>query len=293
MNGQESHGPGTVVGHSKEVGWLKVKWDSDAHVIRWHRYGSTLSETDKYEVKVCDEPRILQNESIATGCLVVRGQDWEWGRQDGGPGNIGSVLKVDDNGVILVRWKNGNMHRYRFGYEGCFDLQICDPFSPESIQHLKDQMLKAALYYPAGDQSAVKEAVVDNALETSSETCDKSEELGEKKSCGYKSSPILNVSKGKYFKNDTRQNKTLSDTETDGCTVPVAMKQWLWQDKTGQWILFPKETNEKINMSYKRDQKSTVVAFIGDQAYRIVMAKNIQINLKTREIFKVKLVTKE
>lgn len=55
------------------VGWLKVKWDSDAHVIRWYRYGSTLSETDKYEVKVCDEPRILQNESIATGCLVVRG----------------------------------------------------------------------------------------------------------------------------------------------------------------------------------------------------------------------------
>ena len=55
------------------VGWLKVEWDSDAHVIRWYRYGSTLSETDKYEVKVCDEPRILQNESIATGCLVVRG----------------------------------------------------------------------------------------------------------------------------------------------------------------------------------------------------------------------------
>lgn len=110
-------------------------------------------------------------------------------------------------------------------------------------------------------------AVVDNALETSSaETCDKSEELGEKNSCGFKSIPILNVSKGKYFKNDTRQEKTPSDTETDGCTVPVAMKQWLWQDKKGEWILFPKETNEKINMSYKRDQKSTVVAFIGDQA---------------------------
>lgn len=35
--------------------------------------------------------------------LYFLGPDWEWGNQDGGAGNIGTVLRVDDNGEILVR----------------------------------------------------------------------------------------------------------------------------------------------------------------------------------------------
>lgn len=43
------------------------------HGINTHRYGSTDTEKDKFDVQVCDNPRILQNELIATGCLVTRG----------------------------------------------------------------------------------------------------------------------------------------------------------------------------------------------------------------------------
>lgn len=35
--------------------------------------------------------------------LYFLGPDWEWGNQDGVAGNIGTVLRVDDNGEILVR----------------------------------------------------------------------------------------------------------------------------------------------------------------------------------------------
>lgn len=52
-------------------GWLNVEWDTGS--VRMYRYGSTNTEKDKFDVQVCDNPRILQNELIATGCLVTRG----------------------------------------------------------------------------------------------------------------------------------------------------------------------------------------------------------------------------
>ncbi|XP_062577376.1 uncharacterized protein LOC134239231, partial [Saccostrea cucullata] len=69
-NNQDSNGPGTVIGHLKEVGWLNVNWDTG--LVYGYRYGSTKDERDKYDVQVCNEPRILENEPIATGCPVKR-----------------------------------------------------------------------------------------------------------------------------------------------------------------------------------------------------------------------------
>lgn len=54
-------------------GWLKVEWDMDSTTIHQYRYGSNCNGLDKYDVKVCDEPRVLENQLIATGCLVTRG----------------------------------------------------------------------------------------------------------------------------------------------------------------------------------------------------------------------------
>lgn len=109
-------------------GWLKVEWDMDSSTIHQYRYGSNRTEKDKYDVKVCDEPRLLENQLIATGCLVTRGMnerwyisvfklkkyfyfiilcfhsgpDWSWHDQDGGVGNVGSVISVRDSGGVLV-----------------------------------------------------------------------------------------------------------------------------------------------------------------------------------------------
>lgn len=38
-----------------------------------YRFGTNSKLNDKYDVQLCNEPRILVNELIATGCLVTRG----------------------------------------------------------------------------------------------------------------------------------------------------------------------------------------------------------------------------
>lgn len=58
-------------GYLTTDGWLHVEWDTGS--VSNYRYGSSQSELNKYDVKVCIEPRILGNEIIATGCLVTRG----------------------------------------------------------------------------------------------------------------------------------------------------------------------------------------------------------------------------
>lgn len=52
-------------------GWLYVEWDIS--VISSYRYGYFCVELNKYDVRVCYELRILENEMIVMGCFVIRG----------------------------------------------------------------------------------------------------------------------------------------------------------------------------------------------------------------------------
>jgi len=69
---------------------------------------------------------------LAIGDRVVRGRDWRWGQQDGGPGRTGTVKELKSfaagAGAVLdavrVEWEaGGKMNLYRNGAEGCFDVQ--------------------------------------------------------------------------------------------------------------------------------------------------------------------------
>uniref|UniRef100_K1QVD9 E3 ubiquitin-protein ligase mib1 n=1 Tax=Magallana gigas TaxID=29159 RepID=K1QVD9_MAGGI len=73
------------------VGWVNVEWDTGLSLS--YRYGSDGLIT-AYDIEPSDEPRILEHEAIAVGCLVRRGPDWKWGEQDGGEGNIGAVYRL-------------------------------------------------------------------------------------------------------------------------------------------------------------------------------------------------------
>ncbi|XP_061169363.1 uncharacterized protein LOC133178656 [Saccostrea echinata] len=137
-NEQDSRRPGTVTGHPKDAGWISVEWDTGGNYR--YRYGADGC----YDVVVCDDPRVLHDEMIAVGCLVSRGIDWEWGDQDGGPGCVGSVYRVNDSAIIHVRWPNGNKSNYRFGFDGKFDVQLCDPFSSEVKEALKRQNMMSS-----------------------------------------------------------------------------------------------------------------------------------------------------
>lgn len=51
---------------------MRIAWDKNKAIYPY-RYGSNPYENDKYDVMICDEPRILEGELIAPGCLVTRG----------------------------------------------------------------------------------------------------------------------------------------------------------------------------------------------------------------------------
>ncbi|XP_062620442.1 uncharacterized protein LOC134282018 isoform X2 [Saccostrea cucullata] len=124
---QDSNGPGTVIGHSENFGYVIVEWDNGVRLS--YQYGFDGMD-EKYDIATSEEPRILENELIAVGCLVTRGPDWKWGDQDGGEGNVGTVYRVEMDAVVYVKWPNGNKSNYRYGYENKHDVQLCDPFEP-------------------------------------------------------------------------------------------------------------------------------------------------------------------
>ena len=68
---------------------------------------------------------------MLVGSRVVRGPDWMWGDQDGGEGNVGTVVQhgQDRNlpdGTVLVHWDSGRQTNYRAGHSGKFDLRVLD-----------------------------------------------------------------------------------------------------------------------------------------------------------------------
>ena len=58
------------------------------------------------------------------GFRVVRGPDWNWGKQDGGDGHMGTVRSYENANEVLVVWDNGTAANYRCG--GPFDLRVLD-----------------------------------------------------------------------------------------------------------------------------------------------------------------------
>ena len=69
------------------------------------------------------------------GLRVVRGPDWKWGNQDGGEGNVGTVVEIGKFGsltspdkTVVVQWDIGTRTNYRVGYQGSHDLRVCTFF---------------------------------------------------------------------------------------------------------------------------------------------------------------------
>ncbi|KAL9962406.1 hypothetical protein ACROYT_G031507 [Oculina patagonica] len=68
---------------------------------------------------------------MEVGLRVVRGPDWMWGDQDGGEGNVGTIVHLGGDGnvpdeTVLVYWDSGKQANYRAGYSGKYDLRVFD-----------------------------------------------------------------------------------------------------------------------------------------------------------------------
>ncbi|CAB3361685.1 Hypothetical predicted protein [Cloeon dipterum] len=75
------------------------------------------------------------------GTRVIRGPDWHWADQDGGPGSVGTVVEVgraDANtspeGTVVVLWDNGYRSNYRTGFQNAYDLRVVDT-GPAGVKH--------------------------------------------------------------------------------------------------------------------------------------------------------------
>ena len=60
------------------------------------------------------------------GIRVVRGPDWCYSNQDGGPGFLGTVVKFLSNNRVVVVWDIGNVTECRAGSQEACDLRIYD-----------------------------------------------------------------------------------------------------------------------------------------------------------------------
>lgn len=68
---------------------------------------------------------------MEVGLRVVRGPDWMWADQDGGEGNVGTIVHLGQDGslpdgTVLVYWDSGKQANYRAGHSGKFDLRVVD-----------------------------------------------------------------------------------------------------------------------------------------------------------------------
>lgn len=77
------------------------------------------------EVSASAVARVL--EAVAkegVGYRVVRGPDWQWSRQDGGEGRVGTVRGFESRDEVLVLWDNGTAANYRCVTQ--FDVRVLD-----------------------------------------------------------------------------------------------------------------------------------------------------------------------
>ena len=66
-----------------------------------------------------------------TGVRVIRGPDWKWEDQDGGIGNVGTIIETPEADLryvprrtVTVVWDSGYKGQYRAGPKGCYDLRV-------------------------------------------------------------------------------------------------------------------------------------------------------------------------
>ncbi|XP_052081431.1 E3 ubiquitin-protein ligase MIB2-like [Mytilus californianus] len=104
---------------------------------------------------------------IDVGARVIRGANWRWANQDGGPGQQGEVIALvnfsldTDRDAAEITWGNEHSNVYRLGYEGMVDLKCMKPgtakyYYPYHLPELK--MPAEPFHIPETEEEDIPEA---------------------------------------------------------------------------------------------------------------------------------------
>mmetsp|Transcript_8093 Transcript_8093/g.25409 ORF Transcript_8093/g.25409 Transcript_8093/m.25409 type:complete len:431 (+) Transcript_8093:93-1385(+) len=103
-------------------------------------------------------------DEIGVGYIVQRGEDWEWGEQDGGAGGLGVVVGFQrwrgeqDRTRLGVRvlWKaSGAVRTYRWGAQGRYDIQVVGRVTDEE-RHELERRAAVGAFDEALDESGIR-----------------------------------------------------------------------------------------------------------------------------------------
>lgn len=124
-------GPGIVSGPlsmSPSGAWCPVTWGDNvtknsyrigadaAFDLRYYVEGSAPSASFVAATGAAGVPlNAVTATNFRPNAKVRRGPDWKFGEQDGGPGAAGTVLSIDGDNWVRVRWDNGRTNTYRAG----------------------------------------------------------------------------------------------------------------------------------------------------------------------------------
>ncbi|XP_068679361.1 E3 ubiquitin-protein ligase MIB1-like [Montipora capricornis] len=108
-----------------------VCYHGDKHQLRhrFYRMNSPSSDSSAL-VEARRKSKKITARGIFPGARVVRGVDWQWEDQDGGPGRRGKVTEIQDwsttspRSAAYILWDNGAKNLYRLGFEGMADLKV-------------------------------------------------------------------------------------------------------------------------------------------------------------------------
>lgn len=120
--GNQSRSNGTLIHHTL-TDMEKNKWSVSFSV---YVHGIVSISVSACRVNMTGTPidRPTETMTLKEGDKVERGPDWKWDNQDGGEGNVGEVVGVKKEWVI-VRWKNDKKtYDYRWGATNRFDLKL-------------------------------------------------------------------------------------------------------------------------------------------------------------------------
>ncbi|XP_048582357.1 E3 ubiquitin-protein ligase MIB1-like [Nematostella vectensis] len=105
-------------------------YHGDKHHLRHRFYRINQPGAERILVEARRKSKKVTVRGIFPGARVVRGVDWQWEDQDGGPGRRGKVTEVQDwsanspRSAAYIIWDNGTKNLYRVGFEGMSDLKV-------------------------------------------------------------------------------------------------------------------------------------------------------------------------